>query len=290
MMAIALIGAGLFWGPQSEVFAKRKEKTLNQRPVRVTTTKPRRPVAEMREWQPSAQPVHPSATKVETWNVYNACMGSDDPLGKSAEFFASDRKISVLKKILGKWPLDTPARFASELCAVDALKHYETLLDITSAPKDELVSVDHPWVGQNDDLVRDQRYVASPWVRDYIRQLANRTFEELRDRADGAPTLPLFVVSSLVRSKDIQRKQWNSPARCETENALCSSHTTGSTFDITLKDLSGEHNAALKKILARDRESGKISFILEPRGNHYHIFVFPPELAARVAEFAAQHP
>jgi len=215
------------------------------------------------------------------WKIYEACMSAPDPVALAVEFFRVDR-------VQASIPRGTPERLGYELCIIDALrlKRYVNIQDVVHAPPKDLVSINHPWIGLADDLPHE-RCVASPWVRDYMENLAVLLYQDLVQESGGSEVEHSFVVSSLVRPVDVQKRLWNSPARCLNESSLCSSHTTGSTFDITKKYLPRDQEALLVRRLQEDRKKGKILFILEPRGNHYHVFVFPPELAVMIGPLQA---
>lgn len=215
----------------------------------------------------------------EALAVYHKCMNASDPWGTAVQFLKDDR-------VSAEIPFGNPERLGHELCVIDVLqlKRYVTLHEVVHASPAELVSINHPWIGLSSELPAE-RTVASPWVRDYLESLALTMHQDLAQVSE--PFEKSFVVSSLVRPIAIQRVQWNSPARCVNESSLCSSHTTGSTFDITRKYLAPQQEKILLRHLQEDRRKGKILFILEPHGNHYHIFVFPPELAAVIGPLQA---
>jgi hypothetical protein len=215
----------------------------------------------------------------EALAVYHKCMNAEDVLGKAVLFLRNDR-------ISNEVPLGNSERLGHELCVIDVLqlKRYLTLHEVVQALPADLVPINHPWIGLSPGLP-EERAVANPWVRDYLENLALLLHQELVQVSESFDKS--FVVSSLVRPVAIQRVQWNSPARCVNESSLCSSHTTGSTFDITRKYLTTEQEKILLKQLQQDRKKGKILFILEPKGNHYHIFVFPPELATMIGPLQA---
>lgn len=208
-------------------------------------------------------------------DIYVECMKAPDPLDVAYRFFDKQRK-SV--SIVG-----SNERIAYELCVIDALdiERFDTVGDIVAAHGKTVFLVAHPLVAQHD-LLPDERYVASSWARDYIYALA----EDMRDALKDVPLVdarpPLFTISSIVRSKDVQRRQWNSPVRCLSPRMLCSSHTTGSTFDVALKGYSDGREEVLLGLLREDRANGVIFFIRESKpGPHYHVFVYPPEFRAR---------
>ena len=254
--------------------AKKKHERKGHKPA-AHNIKSRHAVARV----PEKKVVRPAVTgnrHEAALAVYRGCMNASEPLMEAVKFLRVDRLESRV-------PLGNPERLGHELCAIDALKlkRYETLDSVLGAPALELVPIEHPQVGISAQLPV-MRAVASPWVRDYVRKLAVTIQHEMTQGPGVSALDKSFIVSSLVRPMTVQKKQWNSPARCVNASSLCSSHTTGSTFDITRKYLISKQEDLLVRHLQEDRKQGKILFILEPKGNHYHIFVFPPELSAMI--------
>ncbi len=204
-------------------------------------------------------------------------MKAEDPLAVAFHFFNKERKS---RSIVG-----SNERIAYELCVIDALgvERFEDDGAISRAYGKTLFPIISTLIGKHEDLP-DERYVASMWTREYIAALAKDMEDALRDEVGKVP-FPVFTISSIVRSMRQQKHQMNSPARCLFDGDLCSSHTTGSTFDITMKNYPPEKKKILFHLLEEDRKKGIIFFIYERRpGEHCHVFVFPPEFRVRFQE------
>ena len=97
----------------------------------------------------------------------------------------------------------------------------------------------------------------------------------VKDGSRGG-VLPLRV-TSIIRSFEDQAYQvrrGKSPADCRYQ-FLCSTHTTGSAFDLGFRDLGPEQKQWLQSKLIADQRARRIYFIVER--DHYHVFVLPPE-------------
>lgn len=277
----------LFSSGEAEARTKRERRT-QQRPV----THERRAVQKHVHKKHLAPPVLsvpkiPFLTKemltrndregVTRRDVYIECMHADDPLLVAFRFFDKDRK--------GRSILGSNERIAYELCVIDALEveRFSNDAAIARARGKTLFPIESPLIRKHDELPLE-RFVASSWTRDYLTALAKDMNDELRGEA-SITLLPVFTVSSIVRSMKKQQRQMNSPARCLFDGDLCSSHTTGSTFDIGLKDYPANEKKILFRLLEEDRKKGIIAWIYERNaGEHCHVFVFPPEFRARFQE------
>lgn len=209
--------------------------------------------------------------------IYLECMKAEDPLALAFHFFNKERKT---RSIVG-----SNERIAYELCVIDALgvERFEDDQAINKAHEKTLFPINSALIGKHEGLPL-ARYVASPWTREYLYALAEDMEEEFKNEGSSVSP-PLFTVSSIVRSMNQQKRQMNSPARCLFDGDLCSSHTTGSTFDITMKAYSPQKKNILFRLLEEDRKKGIIAWIYERKpGEHCHIFVFPPEFRLRFQE------
>ena len=217
-----------------------------------------------------------SARQNEAIKAYNACVsGGADPL-RHAMDLAYARKDTFLLK-------GTPEQLGSEICLADVigLSRYKTIDDINKATlSGELVSVDSPLLAFPPELPLDRRF-ARPWVREYILSVA-RDLESYLKAEHAAYELPLLRIPSVVRSFDVQNnlvRSGRSPAGCGSL-PICSTHTTGSTIDISVRFLSLKEFVWLEHRLREDRKAGKIIMIYEVFGGHFHMFVVPPEYVA----------
>jgi hypothetical protein len=95
-----------------------------------------------------------------------------------------------------------------------------------------------------------------------------------------------------VRSFEIQARLvriGKSPASCD-YLPICSTHTTGSSIDISVRLLSLKQFTWLEARLREDRKAGKILMIYEFFGGHFHVFVIPPEYVAWYKDHAPDTP
>lgn len=214
---------------------------------------------------------------VTNHEIYLECMKADDPLALAFRFFDKERKS---RSIVG-----SNERIAYELCVIDALgvERFENDSAINKAYGKTLFPVTNTLIGKHEGLPKE-RYVASTWTNEYLEALAKDMEDASREEMSNI-SFPMFTVSSIVRSMNQQKRQMNSPARCLFEGDLCSSHTTGSTFDITMKNYPPDKKKILFRLLDEDRKKGIIFWIYERKpGEHCHVFVFPPEFRIRFQE------
>lgn len=207
-------------------------------------------------------------------DIYTECMNSKDPLSEAFRFYNKERTSVSVR--------GSNERLAYELCVIDALKitRFLTVEEIVQARGKTLFPITNNLIGKHEDLPLE-RYVASLWAKEYLDALADDMRDEIKDTINVDMSPPVFTVSSTVRDILRQREQYNSPARCRFDGDLCSSHTTGSTFDITLKNYPDWRRKILFRLLDDDRKKGIIFWIYERSHEHCHVFVFPPEFRER---------
>lgn len=187
----------------------------------------------------------------------------------------------------------TTTTLALENCAADSigLRRYQTPGEIVHDHGKILSPIDSPLVWVRDDLPHERR-VCLPWVRDYLIELASHIQEHPNVDYQNNE---IITATSLVRSRLDQnrisqsRKMFRrikgkiktfflpgkSFADCSS-SAVCSTHLTGSAVDIKFPKNLISQKLLYEKLLL-DRQQGKILVIAEQKGNHYHIFIFPPE-------------
>lgn len=193
----------------------------------------------------------------------------------------------------------SPEKLAQENCAADAigLPRYKNLDEIEEGVGDELVPVRSKLVKIKDD-VPQARHCACSGTRDYLIELA--TYLDITDGSHKvAHSEAQILVASLVRSRADQdrlstvKKFYRrikgkikkfmggkrSFADCSSR-AVCSTHLTGATVDISLLGADKKKRKILYERLKEDREKGRILVILEGVGNHFHVFVIPPQYAS----------
>lgn len=190
----------------------------------------------------------------------------------------------------------SPEKLAQENCAADGmgLRRYQDLNEIVINKEENLVPLKSPLV-QIKDSVPQARHVACSWACSYVVELA-MYLEQIPGMKKVPDTNAQLLVASLVRSRADQdaisratkayrylkgkvkkyTKGKRSFADCSTK-AVCSTHLTGATVDISLLGVDEKKRALLTSRLQEDREQGRILVILESVGNHFHVFVIPPE-------------
>jgi len=216
-----------------------------------------------------------SERQIEAIAAYNECMSKeyDDPLRHAMELAYEYKDDPSLK--------GTPQKLGRESCLADmfGLARYETLGDINNAKKlGELVIVDSTLIEIPRGVPLERRY-ARVWVRDYITHLAEDMQAHFHEKRIFSFHRHVLRVPSIVRSFDVQDRlvrSGKSPANCNFR-AICSTHTTGSTIDISSRRIGMVGYTWLLERLLQDRRDGKIVFILESIGGHFHIFVIPPK-------------
>lgn len=171
------------------------------------------------------------------------------------------------------------AHHGHEVCLARTfrLRGYRDLADIRREAGGQLVEISSPYVEVVSKEIPPDRRFTRPWVRDYIAGLAHDMHQHfaLEEQA-GEHFVPLRV-TSMIRSFEDQAKEVRrglSPADCRYA-FLCSTHTSGSSLDLGLKDIGQQKRAWLEARLIADQQKHKILFIIER--SHYHVFVLPPE-------------
>lgn len=223
-----------------------------------------------------------STRQIEAIDAYNKCIGNDhdDPLRRAMELAYEYKGETSLK--------GTPEKLGRESCIADmfGLSRYETIGDINNATKSrDLVIVDSPLIDIPKDIPLERRY-ARVWVRDYITTLAQDMQKYLHGRGIVSFHTRVLRVPSIVRSFDVQDRlvrNGRSPANCRFR-AICSTHTTGSAIDISSRRIGIVGYTWLFGRLMEDRKNGKIVFILESLGGHFHVFVIPPKYVSWYAQ------
>lgn len=216
-----------------------------------------------------------SPHQIEAITAYNECISREykNPLRHAMDLGYEYKDDSSLK--------GTPEKLGRESCIADmlGLSRYETIDDINKAKKmGELVLVDSPLIEIPDDVPMERHY-ARVWVRDYITTLAQDMEAYLHARGIMSFHSYVLRVPSIVRSFDVQDRlvrNGRSPANCRF-HAICSTHTTGSTIDISSRRIGLVGYTWLLDRLLKDRKDGKILVILEALGGHFHVFVIPPK-------------
>lgn len=118
-------------------------------------------------------------------------------------------------------------------------------------------------------LVKNLRYL-SPRALGYLRLLAAEYAEYFGGRER-------LKITSLVRTIEYQRRlSWRNPnAVWSDDSELQSVHPTGFAFDISTKRMKQKQILWLAQFLAEDEKADIIEATYEPRGNDFHIMVFP---------------
>ncbi len=182
---------------------------------------------------------------------------------------------------LGAWLKSlrgSPDHHGQEVCLARAfgLRGFKNLAEITDEAGKLLVEIDSPFVDVVGNEIPADRRLTRPWVRDYIVVLARDMHQLFLKEGDASIAPPSVRVTSMIRSHEDQAKQvrsGRSPADCR-YHFLCSTHTSGSSLDLGLKDVGKAQRAWLETRLIADQKARKIFFIIER--SHYHVFVLPP--------------
>lgn len=189
-----------------------------------------------------------------------------------------------------------PEKLAQENCVADGfgLTRYQNVDEIVADDGVKLVPVKSRLIRIKDD-VPQVRHVARPWARDYLVEVATY-LDQMPGMKKVARSDAQILVASLIRSRADQdaiskvtkvfryikgkiRKLLGGPrsfADCSSD-AVCSTHLTGATVDISLLGVDRKKRKLLVARLLKDREEGRILAILESAGNHFHVFVIPPQ-------------
>lgn len=189
----------------------------------------------------------------------------------------------------------SPEKLAQENCVADGfgLTRHQNIKKIVSNEGNELVPLVSPLIKIKN--VPKERHVACSWTCGYLVQLA--MYIALASETKGIlRTEPQLTVTSLIRSRVDQNRiskakkfyrrikgkfkkfmgGRQSFADCSSR-AICSTHLTGSTVDISIAGVDEKKFQILEARLLEDREKGRILVILERAGGHFHVFVIPPE-------------
>lgn len=169
------------------------------------------------------------------------------------------------------------AHHAHEVCLARTfrLRGFRDLAAIEREAGKLLVAIPSPYVEVVAKEIPADRRFTRPWVRDYITVLARDMHQYFAQEGNVSPSL--LRITSMIRSYEDQAKEvrrGHSPADCRYP-FLCSTHTSGSSLDLGLKDVSRQGRAWLEARLIADQKARKIFFIIER--SHYHVFVLPPE-------------
>lgn len=173
----------------------------------------------------------------------------------------------------------SPDHHGQEVCLARAfgLRGFKNLAEITGEAGKLLVEIDSPFVEVVGNEIPPDRRLTRPWVRDYMAVLARDMHQYFLQHGSASVDAPQLRVTSMIRSYEDQAKQvrsGRSPADCR-YHFLCSTHTSGSSLDIGLKDVAKTQRAWLEARLVADQKAHKIFFIIER--SHYHVFVLPLE-------------
>lgn len=199
---------------------------------------------------------------VRTTNIFDLCRTSTAVDARTLAF-------TVFNKDSGY--RGTDAKLAVEVCLAftDGLPRYLSMDDIArGVANNNLVQLTGDGILFAKDLPFRRQYLA-PWAVNYLRVRA-------REFAQKYHT-PLRI-TSLVRTTLVQQmlaKFGKTPASCR-GTPICGTHTTGASFDISLKNLTKESRQWLTDELTRDMRDGKVLFIIEAKGGHFHVFMPRP--------------
>lgn len=190
----------------------------------------------------------------------------------------------------------SPEKLAQENCVADGvgLARYQDIEEIVADDGVRLVPIASSLILIKDDVPK-ARHVARPWTRDYLIEVATY-LDQTPGMKKVAHSDAQILVASLIRSRTDQdaiskvtkafryvkgklRKLLGgrrSFADCSSD-AVCSTHLTGATVDISLLGVDRNKRKLLAARLLKDREEGRVLAILESAGNHFHVFVIPPQ-------------
>ena len=183
--------------------------------------------------------------------------------------------------IRGLWQAlrGSPVHHGHEVCLARAfgLRGFRNVGEVLGEAGKLLVEISSPYVEVVEKEIPPDRRFTRPWVRDYITTLARDMHEHFAQASDE-PTVEVSLrVTSMIRSFDdqaFQVKRGRSPADCRLY-FLCSTHTSGSSLDLGLKNVARKERAWIESRLIADQKARKIFFIIER--SHYHVFVLPLE-------------
>ena len=201
------------------------------------------------------------------------CIRSTDPLNFALEGLAKYKDAGTLS---------SPERMGLELCLADALglRKIEYKFEIRrELATGEIVSLADIADIDLSYISDPERHVVKPWVRDYLIEFV--------DYLKGASPIlsEKFRVTSTLRHVDLLRREGGTPVSCNTSFGtlrLCSTHATAATIDIGNHPdpnvISRERRAKILQKLLCDRATGRMIFIAEHWGPHFHVFVLPPNV------------
>ena len=129
-----------------------------------------------------------------------------------------------------------------------------------------------------DSHVDPNRRYLQRWTYQYLVNLAADWKKEEIPTKD----YPKLKITSLVRDLEYQLHRVRSAAKCK-KPETCSTHLTGATFDISIRNMSKAQHRWMYQRLKGDRNLGMINAIHEPRNGCFHVFVIPPEQVAVLA-------
>ncbi len=261
--------------------------------VKKNSTKPkpashRRSPSATPDAEPSTNTAHLTSKQEAMREAYTECISwatPENPTQEVVQFVFAEqlRREQSLLGSLWKRFRGSVEHHGHEVCLTRAygLRVFRSKSDIVSAQDKQLTWLDVPHVEvPDDDIPIDRRGVhrfVRPWVRVYIESLALDFHVSNNHGGDNGAEEVKLRVTSMTRSAELQNqlvRQRLSPADCRYE-FLCSSHTSGSSFDIGLKGVSRTARAWLQDRLVEDQKARKIFFIIE--NSHYHVFVLPPK-------------
>lgn len=170
--------------------------------------------------------------------------------------------------------LALPGKHGLETCLVGifGLPRFITHSDVAAALRENVLV-------RLDDVsgVRAKRSATPygyPWVRDYLVRLVADLRQDLSNPRAG------FLLGSGVRSQDEHQdlvRRRISPADCNFDQ-LCSTHTRGVAFDISMNGMQRNVKAWLLQRLKKERDiQNSIMVTLEEKSNCFHVVVLPPE-------------
>ena len=259
---------------------KKKPPAKQVSPKRKIAPKEKTQVAKVAK-KPLAKTSTLSQKQNAMREAFMECMSrstADDPIGAVMEYVFSEQKKLEQTLILKYWKvhLGSTEHHGHEICLARAfgLKTFRTLDDISAEHEKLLARLDlsrivFPKDKKGEDSVPPERQYARDWVVDYIEEVSDSFYDQFGSQ---------MRIGSVIRDADGTQarlvRDGESMADCRYDY-LCSTHTTGSTFDIGMKDVSGTERAWIKERLISDQKTKRIYFIVE--GSHFHVFVLPPE-------------
>jgi hypothetical protein len=249
----------------------------------------------------------------QAMDTYNECMAAGERDG-------IEEVVRRAQAAYGKkGPYGSPEKHGHETCIIDAfgIKRYQKVSDIPPAVPTELISMkDHyrptcepqniasgaqppvvVFCVTEKDIPFERQFIRS-WVIEYWQERAQKIEEFLRTKKSrlsprylkkeivlriSSGLRPIDVQQAIVERTDKDLNANGSFADCRLKE-LCSTHTSGSTFDLSLIDMDPNVRFWLMRQLEEDRKAGAAFGIIEGAsdrsGNRYfghlHILVVPP--------------